>query len=310
MRSSRRRSIARAAAVVAVAFALTCSRPLAQADFSGVEIKVTPVAGPIYMLTGAGGNIGVSVGPEGILIVDDQFAPLADKIRAALSGLGEGKLRFVLNTHFHGDHTGGNAAFSKEATIIAHHNTRKRLATPQQVGGQTTEASPKEALPIITFGKDLTLFFNGDEIQAIHLPEAHTDGDVAVYFSGWKVAHLGDVFFSGRFPFVDMASGGSVDGLIRDVDDLLANLPTDVKIIPGHGPLSTLEDLRNYRKMLFETRQAVKGYIAKGMSVEEAKKAGVPEAWKSWAWEFVSADSWIELLYKSATAKPAASSGH
>src|SRR5690242_9404394 len=198
-----------------VAFVLLFASSVAaqETDYSKVQIKATKVAGNVYMLEGAGGNIGVSVGADGILIVDDEFAPLADKIRASLKTLGQGKLKFILNTHWHGDHTGGNVAFGPEATIIAHDNVRKRLATEQKVLGQTTPASPKEALPVITFDQSLSVHFNGEDIRAIHFPHGHTDGDSVIFFSASNVVHLGDDLFAGRFPFVDLDSGGSVEGL-------------------------------------------------------------------------------------------------
>ena len=194
--------------------ALTGMPALAQdRDFSKVEIKATKVAGNVYMLEGAGGNIGVSVGSDGLLIVDDQFAPLADKIHAALRGLSPASLKFVLNTHWHGDHTGGNAAFSAEAPIIAQENVRKRMATDQVVFGDKVPASPKEALPVITFDDKVSVHFNGEEIKAIHFPAGHTDGDSVIFFTGSNVVHMGDDFFAGRFPFVDIGSGGSVQGM-------------------------------------------------------------------------------------------------
>jgi glyoxylase-like metal-dependent hydrolase (beta-lactamase superfamily II) len=199
----------------------------AQTDFSKVQMKATKVAGNVYMLEGAGGNIGVSVGDDGLLIVDDQFAPLADKIRAALKGLADKKLRFILNTHWHGDHTGGNIAFGPEATIIAHDNVRKRLATEQKstVFNSTTPASPKEALPVITFDQSLSVHFNGEDIRAIHFPHGHTDGDSVIFFSASNVVHLGDDFFAGRFPFVDLESGGSVEGLIKNIGERVMKIP-------------------------------------------------------------------------------------
>src|SRR4051794_2413601 len=170
-------------------------------DFSKVEIKAIKVAGNICMLEGCGGNIGVSVGPDGLLIVDDQFAPLADKIHAALKGLGDGKLKFVLNTHWHGDHTGGNAVFGAEAPIIAHENVRKRLSTEQTIRGEKTPPSPAAALPVITFDESLAVWFNGERIEVIHFPHGHTDGDSVIFFTGSNVVHMGDDFFAGRFPF-------------------------------------------------------------------------------------------------------------
>ena len=210
--------------IIAALFIFVCAGPaLAQTDWSKVEIKATKVSGNVYMLEGAGGNIGVSVGPDGILIVDDQYAPLADKIKAALKTLGEGKLKFVLNTHWHGDHTGGNAAFGPEAPIIAHDNVRKRLATEQknEFFKRTTPPSPKEALPVITFGHSLTVHFNGEEIRVIHFPQGHTDGDSIIFFTNSNVVHMGDHFFAGRFPFVDLGSGGNVEGFTKNVADVL-----------------------------------------------------------------------------------------
>ena len=210
---------------------------VAQDDFSKVEIKATKISGNVYMLEGSGGNIGVSVGTDGILIVDDQFAPLAEKIRAALKTLGDGKLKFILNTHWHGDHTGGNAQFGREAPIIAHDNVRKRLSTEQrsELFKQTTPASPKEALPVITFDQSLSVHFNGEEIRVIHFPHGHTDGDSVIFFTTSNVVHLGDDFFAGRFPFVDLESGGSVQGLTKNIADIIPKIPAGAKLIPGHG---------------------------------------------------------------------------
>ncbi len=272
-------------------------------DFSKVQMKSTQVSGSVYMLEGAGGNIGVSVGSDGILIIDDQFAPLADKIRAALKGLGDGKLKFVLNTHWHGDHTGGNAAFGKEATIVAHDNVRKRLAAAQTVMGETSPPSPPEALPVITFGQSLSIHFNGEEIKALHFPHAHTDGDSVIYFTKNKVVHMGDTFFVDRFPFVDLASGGSVQGLTRGIAKVIAETPADYKIIPGHGPLSTLDDLKRYHRMLVETTGIVEKKIAAGKTVQQIRAEGFPEEWKDWGSGFINPDAWITFIHESLTKK-------
>ncbi|HWT01884.1 MAG TPA: MBL fold metallo-hydrolase [Pyrinomonadaceae bacterium] len=288
---------------LAVACLGTVSVRAQQPDFSKVEIKATKVAGSVYMLEGAGGNIGVSVGADGILIVDDQFAPLAEKIRAALKALGDGKLKFVLNTHWHGDHTGGNARFSTEASIIAHDNVRKRLASDQKIFGNTVPASPREALPVITFDNSLAVHFNGEEIRAIHFPNGHTDGDSVIFFTGSNVVHMGDDFFAGRFPFVDLENGGNVVSLAKNVGDVISRLPAGVKIIPGHGPLSTVEDLRLYHRMLLETTDIVRKQAAAGKTLEQIKAAGLPETWKDWGTGFIKTDQWIELIYRSLTQK-------
>jgi cyclase len=277
----------------------------AQTDFSKVQMKATKVAGNVYMLEGAGGNIGVSVGDDGLLIVDDQFAPLADKIRAALKGLADKKLRFILNTHWHGDHTGGNVAFGPEATIIAHDNVRKRLATEQKstVFNSTTPASPKEALPVITFDQSLSVHFNGEDIRAIHFPHGHTDGDSVIFFSASNVVHLGDDFFAGRFPFVDLESGGSVEGLVKNIGELVNKIPADAKLIPGHGPISTLDDLKSYHRMLQQTTEIVRGKITAGKTLDQIKTEGLPDEWKPWGTGFIKTDRWVETIYKSLTAK-------
>ncbi len=269
-------------------------------DFSKVEIKPIKVAGAIWMLQGAGGNIGVSAGPDGLLIVDDQFLPLADKIKAALKGISpEGKLAFVVNTHWHGDHTGGNRAFGKTATIIAQSNVRKRLATPQDRGGRMSEASPKEALPVVTFEDGVTIWFNGEEIQVVHVPSGHTDGDAIVYFKGANVVHMGDQFFNGMFPFIDLNSGGDLAGYVKNVADVVAKIPADAKIIPGHGGLATAEDLRKFHAMLAKTTDYVRAEIAKGLTLEQAKQAGLPDEWKSYASDFITVDKWVETVYTS-----------
>jgi Zn-dependent hydrolases, including glyoxylases len=288
--------------IVSLLFAVSVS---AQTDFSKVQMKATKVAGNVYMLEGAGGNIGVSVGDDGLLIVDDQFAPLADKIRAALKGIADKKLHFILNTHWHGDHTGGNVAFGPEATIIAHDNVRKRLATEQKstVFNTTTPPSPKEALPVITFDQTLTVHFNGEDIKAIHYPRGHTDGDSVIFFSASNVVHLGDDFFAGRFPFVDLESGGSVEGLVKNIGELITKIPADAKLIPGHGPISTLDDLKSYHRMLQQTTEIVRGKIKAGKTLDQIKTEGLPAEWAPWGSGFIKTDRWVETIYKSLTAK-------
>jgi glyoxylase-like metal-dependent hydrolase (beta-lactamase superfamily II) len=289
--------------IVLLLFAVSASAQ--QPDYSKVQMKATKVAGNVYMLEGAGGNIGVSVGDDGLLIVDDQFAPLADKIRAALKGLADKKLRFILNTHWHGDHTGGNVAFGPEATIIAHDNVRKRLATEQKstVFNSTTPPSPKEALPVITFDQSLTVHFNGEEIRAIHFPKGHTDGDSVIFFSSSNVIHLGDDFFAGRFPFVDLESGGTVEGLTKNIGEIITKIPAGAKLIPGHGPISTVDELKNYHNMLQQTTEIVRQKISAGKTLNQIKSEGLPDEWKPWGTGFIKTDLWVETIYRSLTAK-------
>lgn len=288
--------------IALLVFPIVCN---AQDDFSKVEIKATKINGNVYMLEGSGGNIGVSVGEDGILIVDDQFAPLAEKIRAALKTLGEGKLKFILNTHWHGDHTGGNAQFGKDAPIIAHDNVRKRLSTEQrsEFFKNTTPASPKEALPVITFDQSLSVHFNGEEIKVIHFPHGHTDGDSVIFFTTSNVVHMGDDFFSGRFPFVDLESGGSVEGLTKNIAEIIPKLPAGVKLIPGHGPVSTVDDLKAYHRMLTETTEIVRKQMAANRSLDQIKKEGLPAEWKSWGEGFIKTDLWLEIVYRSLSKK-------
>ena len=271
----------------------------AQQDFSKVEIQAIHVAGPVHMLLGSGGNIGVSAGADGILIVDDQFAPLAEKIRAALKKLGEGKLKFVLNTHWHGDHTGGNQEFGREAPIIAHTNVRKRLATRQTIFGKEIEPSPREALPVITFDDSLSVHFNGEEIRALHVAASHTDGDSVIFFTGSNVVHMGDNFFNGTFPFVDLDSGGDVLGMARAVEDVLSKLPADARVIPGHGPLAGAAELRSYLRMLRETTEIVRKRIALGWDLERIKAEGLPGEWAGWGEGFIKTDQWLEIVHRS-----------
>jgi cyclase len=290
---------------LALLLPFTVSLQAQQTDFSKVEVKATKVAGNVYMLEGLGGNIGVSVGDDGILIVDDQYAPLADKIRAALKGLADKKLRFILNTHWHGDHTGGNIAFGPEAPVIAHDNVRKRMSTEQksEFFKRTTPASPKEALPLITFNESLSVHFNGEDIRAIHFPHGHTDGDIVVFFTNSNVVHLGDDFFAGRFPFVDLESGGNVEGLIKNIGELMGKIPEGAKLIPGHGPISTIEDLKSYHRMLQQTTDIVRKKIAAGKTVAQIKTEGLPDEWKTWGTGFIKTDLWLEIVYNSLTKK-------
>jgi glyoxylase-like metal-dependent hydrolase (beta-lactamase superfamily II) len=238
----------------------------------------------------------VSIGSDGNLIVDDQFAPLAEKIDAALQKLNPGKLKFVLNTHHHGDHTGGNATFgAKDATIIAQSNVRKRLA------GEAN--AKKEALPVITFDISASVYFNGEEIKLLHHGPGHTDGDSIIHFTGANVVHMGDQFFNGGFPFIDLGSGGSVEGYIKTVATVLEKIPADAKVIPGHGKLGTVEDLKNFHAMLVETTGIVKKGIADGKSLAELKAAGLPEKFKDFGTGFIKTDRWIETIYNDATKK-------
>jgi cyclase len=277
-------------------------------DFSKVEIKVTKVSGTVYMLEGAGGNIGASVGEDGIVVVDDQYAPLAEKIQAALKGVTDKPVRFIINTHYHGDHTGGNAFFQKQAPVIAHDNVRKRLengSTAGNLGSISMErkAAPRDALPILTFDHDVTVHLNGEDIRALHFPSGHTDGDSIIFFPTSNVVHMGDDFVRYGFPFIDLASGGSVEGMIAALQEVVPKLPPDVKVIPGHGNVSNLDDVREYVKMLVETRAVVEKGVKQGKTLDTLKQEKVLDPWKKWNGDFITTDAFIETLYNDLTGK-------
>ena len=281
-------------------------------DFSKVQIKVTKVSGNIYMLEGAGGNIAASVGEDGIVIVDDQYAPLADKIAAALKGIGatDKPVRFVINTHYHGDHTGGNAPFAANgSTVIAQDNVRKRLETGGKAGigtAMTMDVKPaaQGALPIITFDHDVTVHLNGEDIRALHFPAGHTDGDAIVFFPKANVVHMGDDFVRYGYPFIDVNSGGSVQGMIAACDKVASLLPDNVKVIPGHGQLANIGDVRDYSVMLKETSSAVQAAINRGVTVDQMKKEKILATWDAkYGKGFITPDLFIETLYNSLTNK-------
>ncbi|HZU31000.1 MAG TPA: MBL fold metallo-hydrolase [Candidatus Angelobacter sp.] len=285
-----------------------CGAILAHAqdqDFSKVEMKVQKVAGTVYMLEGSGGNIGASVGDDGIVIVDDEFLPLADKIEAALKGISDKPIKVVLNTHWHGDHTGGNPHFGEKAPIVAQENVRKRLASGGKGRFGETKPADKSALPIITFEDKVSVHLNGEDIRAIHFPNGHTDGDSVIFFTQSNVVHMGDDFFNGgMFPFIDIDSGGSVQGMIAGDEKVLAEVPDDVKIIPGHGPLATKEDLRKFIAVLKETSAAVAAGIKQGKTLDQLKKEKVLAKWDSWGQGFIKTDMFTEILYDSLKNKP------
>ena len=288
-------------AITILATALLAATALAQRDFSTVEVKATKVAGSVWVLAGAGGNIGVTAGEDGIVIIDDQYAPLAPKIEAALKTISDKPLRFVLNTHYHGDHTGGNEFFGKSASIIAHENVRTRLRSGTSARGNTVPPAPKGALPIITFDQTLTVHLNGEDVRALHVPHVHTDGDAVIYFTQSNVVHMGDVLFNGTFPFIDLENGGSVKGVIAACEKVLASTPDDVKIIPGHGALADKTVVRKYIEMLKATSSLVAKGVAAGKTADQLKADKVLADWESWGAGFIKTDFWIDTLVKDAS---------
>jgi len=286
------------------AFLLLCAPAIAVAedkqDFSKVQLKATKVAGQVYVIEDvggefSGGNIGVSIGPDGVVLIDDKFAPIAPKIEAALKTISDQPVRFIVNTHFHGDHTDGNAAFSGKSTVIAHENTRKRMMAGR---GKESPPAPAAALPVITFEDKLSVHLNGEDLRAVHVPSGHTDTDVVVFFTRSNVVHMGDEFFNGIFPFIDTEGGGSVKGLIANLTKLLEQIPADAKIIPGHGPVAGPKELRAFLAMLKDTSAIVEAGIKSGKTADQLKQAKVLAKFDSWAKGFFPADAFIDMLYK------------
>jgi len=273
-----------------------------QQNFDTVQVRTVKAGDGVYMLQGFGGNIGVSAGADGVILVDDQYAPLTEKIRAALSGLNPGPVRFVLNTHWHFDHTGGNENFAKGGVVIvAHENVRRRMSAEQFMTSfpQVVPASPTGALPVVTFSDAVTFYYNGDSISAFHVPPAHTDGDVIVWFKHANVIHMGDTFFNGRYPLVDLASGGSSGGFITAADRVLALADANTKIIPGHGPLGDRVALQAFRTMMLTVRDRIKAAVAAGKTLAQVQ-ASKPTAEFDAVWGNgrITPTMFVEILYQ------------
>lgn len=279
-----------------------------------VQIKAHKITDNIYMLQGQGGNIGVSFGEDGVFMIDDQFAPLSDKIKAAIAELTDKPVKFLANTHYHGDHTGGNENFGKSAAIIvAHENVRKRLAAGSFMKDFNSKVPPmpKEGLPVVTFTRDVSFHMNGEEIAVFHVRNAHTDGDAIIHFKKSGVVHMGDTFFNGMYPYIDAHAGGGIDGMIRVADMILRLGGDDLKIIPGHGPIATKEDLKAFRNMLATVRGKMRPMIAAHKTLEEVQAAKPTADFdETWGKGFLKADRWVSLIYNDLNSKHGHGHGH
>lgn len=260
--------------------------------FANVEITSKHLSGSVHMLQGFGGNVGASIGDEGLLIIDFQYEPLAEKISAKLADINPAPIKYVVNTHYHGDHTGSNAWLRevKNATVFSHDKVRERLASK--------EGHKHNALPVVTYEQGIKFHFNGETIKVFHLGVGHTDGDSAVMFENANVLHAGDLFFNGRFPFVDIKAGGSVQGNIESIEALIAMCDEKTQVIPGHGDLANKQDLQDFVDMMKITKAIVEGKKAQGKSLEAIIDEGLGDKWSAWSIGWIKEDRWITTLYQ------------
>ena len=283
--------------------ALAAAPAAAQDDFRAVEIKTEKLADGLYMLTGRGGNLGLSVGKSGTFLIDDQYAPLTDKILAAVKTVTPDPVRFVVNTHWHGDHTGGNENLGRTgAFVVAHENVRRRMSAEQFIEALQAKVppAPEGALPVVTFAEGITFHWNGEEMRVFHVAPAHTDGDAIVHFVRADVWHMGDVFFNGSYPFIDTSSGGRIDGVIEAVDRVLEKTGEDTRFIPGHGPAATRADLRAYRDLLAAARERIAKLKAAGKTRDQVIAAKPTAEWDAkWGGGFMKPDVWTGIVYDS-----------
>jgi cyclase len=267
-------------------------------DFSNINFNSTLVGSSIYMLEGAGGNITASIGSDGVLLVDDDFAQMGPKLLLKLKELNGDRPRFIINTHFHYDHTGGNEFFGSTATIIAATAVRERLQAEQMLWGSKHAAVPSLGLPNLTFNQSLTIHINNDDIQVMHLPHGHTDGDSVVFFKKENVASLGDLYFSGMFPIFHIEHAGSLNGFVKDIEFAIEKISNDARIIPGHGPLSTKSELISYHQMILKSIKTVKSGIKQKLTLEQIQNLGLPKRCEPFSHGYLATNQWIALLYK------------
>ncbi len=288
--------------VAILASALSVNLAFSQ-DGGNITFKSTEVAKGLYMLEGvggfAGGNLGLSVGADGVILIDDSLPPLTGTMKAAISEITKEPVDYVVNTHVHGDHIGGNESMAKDgATIVAHDNIRKRMIEHGVPTGNGTIEAPKGALPVITFSDEVTFYLNDNKAQVIHVAHAHTDGDAIIHFTDADVIHTGDVMFNGLFPFIDLDSGGSVDGYIKAQEKVLSLAGDKTKIIPGHGPLASKSELEASVAMLKDGKKIISALVAKGMSADEVVAANPLEAYEKMNWQFITTERMVRTFYR------------
>jgi cyclase len=287
----------------AILLALLPAAVVAQPNWDTVTVRAQALRGGVYMITGSGGNIGLSVGRDAAFIVDDQYAPLTQKIIAAVKSVTNQPIKFVVNTHWHGDHTGGNENIGRTgALIVAHHNVRKRMSVEQfnSLFNSRTPPSPAGALPVVTFNDSVSFHINGDELAAFHVPAAHTDGDVVVHFTRADVVHMGDTYFATGYPYIDVSAGGNVNGVIAVADQVLAGCKAGTIIIPGHGPVSNCDQLRTYRNVVASVRDRVRAAMERGQTLDQIKMAGLTSEFDAqWGNGFMRPPVFVELVYRS-----------
>ncbi len=272
-------------------------------DFDSIEIGTIKVTDGVYMLTGSGGNIGVSAGEDGVFLIDDQYAPLTDKIQKAVARISPEPIRFLLNTHWHGDHTGGNENLGEAGVVIvAHENARARMSTEQflEFFGSRVPPSPQVALPVVTFSDEMTFYFNDEEIHVVHFAPAHTDGDSVIHFRKANVIHTGDLFTQEQYPFIDTASGGSIDGMIQGARRLLSIVGVDTRLIPGHGPLGDRSRLQEFHDMLVTIRDRIVAGVQAGQSVDEIVESEPAREFDvQWGQKFLKSEQFVRLVHSS-----------
>jgi cyclase len=280
---------------------------IAQQNFDSVVVRTQPAGRGVHMLTGSGGNIALAVGEDFAFLVDDQFAPLTAKILAAVRGVTDKPVRFLVNTHWHGDHAGGNENMAKAGVIlVAHDNVRTRMSTEQfiELFNARVPPSPRAALPVVTFVESVTFHLGNETVHVVHVPPAHTDGDAIVHFVQANTIHMGDNYFKGTYPFVDLSSGGSFEGVIRVADIALGYANDSTRLIPGHGPLGNRADLKQYRDVLAQVRDRVAALIRQGKTKEQVIAAKPTAEWDAtWGAGFMKPDVFLGIVYQSLTKK-------